>query len=436
VAHRESRLVGSPLRPLGWAPDAPSTRTRDEAYRLATDIARRVRRDPSTFSQLARESSDDATTRDRGGSLGGVHPGNLPARFLDAVAAMRPGQTSEVIETSLGFHVILRRSPPPPEDVAALHVVIGYETTLGDAAGKRSRGDALAVAEHVLDLARAGSDFASLVDRYSEAPDRSRGGDMGVRSTVEADAHATLLEALSQVAVGEVLPGLVDTPFGFQIAKRVAASPRPPLAAHIVRFQFDPAVPEMADRARREAEKLARASAGSPFALERSAAMESLRWIDGRGDPALTDVVEPLHLGETTPAPVRLHDAYALVRRVTPETVCPLAGPTYELPDPGFVDIEVLIRENAPELLTRAMSDLRAAVPAARLPPAESAILADVLARLEPRLAGSHSPEERVAAYRQEVLSLRNRLSEATYALVMDSVNRWVAEEILKQAHV
>jgi peptidyl-prolyl cis-trans isomerase C len=76
------------------------------------------------FAALARAASaDDSSVR--GGELGWIAPGKLPAPFISALQSLSPGQfTTKPIHTSYGWHVIRllearAASPPPFEQVRA-----------------------------------------------------------------------------------------------------------------------------------------------------------------------------------------------------------------------------------------------------------------------------------------------------------------------------
>lgn len=58
------------------------------------------------FVATAKERSVDAYTRDKGGDLGWISAGTMVKAFEDALFALAPGQVSDVVESSYGFHVI------------------------------------------------------------------------------------------------------------------------------------------------------------------------------------------------------------------------------------------------------------------------------------------------------------------------------------------
>jgi peptidyl-prolyl cis-trans isomerase D len=58
------------------------------------------------FSTLAETYSDDAGSARRGGDLGVIQPGTMPASFEEAAASLLEGQISDPIRTRYGFHVI------------------------------------------------------------------------------------------------------------------------------------------------------------------------------------------------------------------------------------------------------------------------------------------------------------------------------------------
>jgi parvulin-like peptidyl-prolyl isomerase len=58
------------------------------------------------FDKLARELSQDPGTRDRGGDLGLVAPGQTVPEFEQAAFRLKPGEVSEPVRTSFGYHLV------------------------------------------------------------------------------------------------------------------------------------------------------------------------------------------------------------------------------------------------------------------------------------------------------------------------------------------
>jgi len=432
VMDRESDGLGLVFRPVGWHPDGPHDRSREEALRIAQRVLREAQADPASFERLARECSDDVVTRDRGGSLGPLSAASMPSAFLDALERTPPGRVSGIVETQLGFHILLRRSPPPREDVAAERIIVRYEGTLSDEpAPKRSRADALRIAQGLIARAKDGVDFSALVDASSEGRDRGRHGFMGVWSTTEDALDGTVVEALSALPVGGVTATPLDTPSGFQVAKRIQTMQTKEVAARVVRVQPDPGTLEDVARA---VERV-RASRSEVEAHRKTMAnlsdVEAIRWFDGHGDPALTTVVERLGIGELE-GPFPLHGSQALVERVEPATIASSDTPRYDIPGPEFVDVEAVLAAGNPAALTSALNALGPVFAAARLSHSESAALASGLQRLRADFAADKTPEQRVAAYRANMRELRSDVSEATYSTILDLLQRWLAKNRLE----
>ena len=82
--------------------DEAQSRLRETAQRLLEAL----RDDPSTFERLAREYSD-CPSREQGGNLGQVSPGQTTPAFEAALHALEPGEiTREPVETSYGLHIV------------------------------------------------------------------------------------------------------------------------------------------------------------------------------------------------------------------------------------------------------------------------------------------------------------------------------------------
>lgn len=143
----------------------PSDSARAEARRTAEQVLDELR-EGGDFEVLARRYSDDPGTRERGGDLGWFRPGRMVPEFERAVLAMRPGQTSGIVETDFGFHIIRLEKARGPERQAR-HILIRPEITDADRARARELADSVATA------ARADADFAELVRTYVEPAEQN-----------------------------------------------------------------------------------------------------------------------------------------------------------------------------------------------------------------------------------------------------------------------
>jgi parvulin-like peptidyl-prolyl isomerase len=99
---------------------AAAVRVEMDQRRKRAEALRRQAESGTDFASLARQSSDDPGTRDRGGDLGTFTRDTHPKSFDDAVFAMKPGQVSAVVATDYGFHVIklLSREPARGQTLA------------------------------------------------------------------------------------------------------------------------------------------------------------------------------------------------------------------------------------------------------------------------------------------------------------------------------
>lgn len=82
------------------------TRTKEEARTIIEGIIARLRKGEE-FGKLAGEFGEDGT-KARGGDLGVFGRGQMVKAFEDAAFGMKAGETSGVIETEFGFHVVKR----------------------------------------------------------------------------------------------------------------------------------------------------------------------------------------------------------------------------------------------------------------------------------------------------------------------------------------
>lgn len=335
----------------GWRTAEPrSKRGRREALALAESIAQRAR-EQGGFEELARQYSEDAETRPRGGSLGAVTVKHLAVwpEVLDSLETLEAGGVSRVVETQYGYHVFQRRAPMAETTVSGARIVIGHddapwlELARRGPVPKRSREEAYALALRVYEDARKNpADFARLVQRYSEHYDAERDGDFGSWSTHEATGVSREVETLTTLRVGEIAQPF-DSIFGFQIILRTANRPRPELAMSKIQLRFDPSLADGEKYSRASVQ--ARASALLETVKRDPARFTTLqaelccsdvfRVVAGRDVPDLNRTLERLKPGAIADRLVESPAVeFMIVRRLPESALSPRARARFELPVP------------------------------------------------------------------------------------------------------
>jgi peptidyl-prolyl cis-trans isomerase SurA len=94
---------------VAWTgtPRSEVTRSKEAAKARAQQALARVEKGED-FAKVAASMSDDETTRERGGDLGVLSPGQMVPAFDDAAFALKPGEHSGLVETVYGWHIVKR----------------------------------------------------------------------------------------------------------------------------------------------------------------------------------------------------------------------------------------------------------------------------------------------------------------------------------------
>ncbi len=214
-------------------------RSNAEAAVLAQAIAARLAADPSAIVLAMQEHSEDPTA-----FTGEPYEVKADSPFVEPfknLALRLREHEVGIVKTTFGYHVMMRVPPPPPDPLESAdvlrraaepgpvhvqHVLIGWLETakaLGDRADARaktrSKADADKLAKALLAKARRSADLAQLMKQHSEDPGSSSTG-----ITYEVGPESQMVEPFKHLALrlrlGEA--GLVKSPFGWHVMKRIA----------------------------------------------------------------------------------------------------------------------------------------------------------------------------------------------------------------------
>jgi len=85
--------------------DAPKAE-REKAKARAEALLAEVRKNPSSFAEIAKKNSDDEGSAEKGGDLDFFGRGAMVKPFEDAAFALKPGEISGIVASDFGYHII------------------------------------------------------------------------------------------------------------------------------------------------------------------------------------------------------------------------------------------------------------------------------------------------------------------------------------------
>ena len=108
AAHQASYQVKDQVKArhiLIAVPAGADVKTDAAAKAKADDLLKQIKAG-GNFAALAAANSDDPGSKGQGGELGFMQPGQTVPEFDKALFSMQPGQTSDLIKTKFGYHII------------------------------------------------------------------------------------------------------------------------------------------------------------------------------------------------------------------------------------------------------------------------------------------------------------------------------------------
>ncbi|HKP88165.1 MAG TPA: peptidylprolyl isomerase [Blastocatellia bacterium] len=122
--HVRHVLISTQPPPPGGDEDAKKDETKskpltkEQARQKAESVLERARKGED-FAKLAKENSDDPGSKDKGGEYDFFPRGQMVPEFENAAFSLKPGEISDIVETTFGYHIIKlenRRPGPPAND--------------------------------------------------------------------------------------------------------------------------------------------------------------------------------------------------------------------------------------------------------------------------------------------------------------------------------
>lgn len=179
------------------------------------------------FAALARQYSDDADSRARGGQFAVYLRGSDDQLLKQAAFELAPGALSAPVRSPLGYHVLKRVEPSAIEP--ALHenrwvrlrgILVQYDLAKGaDMLKAPDQKHAREIVDALAERVRKGEDFAALAAEFNDDPGgKQRRGDLGwvLRG---APGLPPQLEMAALTPVGPPLEPLL-TDYGYLLVRR------------------------------------------------------------------------------------------------------------------------------------------------------------------------------------------------------------------------
>jgi peptidyl-prolyl cis-trans isomerase SurA len=129
------------------------------------------------FAQVSARFSD-APDALQGGNLGWRATGRLPTLFLEALNQIKPGETTDILRSANGFHIVKlldkrgKSAAPQVQQSRVRHILIRAKEGVSD-------DDARERLRRLRDRIVGGADFAELAKVHSDDPSSTKGGELG-----------------------------------------------------------------------------------------------------------------------------------------------------------------------------------------------------------------------------------------------------------------
>ncbi|TFW15014.1 molecular chaperone SurA [Massilia arenosa] len=199
----------------------PDNATTDQinARKLRADEVMRQLRTGADFAKMAATYSD-APDALKGGEVGWRDPNRLPPIFATELGKLKPGQVTQPIKSSTGFHILKlvdKRSVAPQQTASAVveqtharHILIKPTPTLSAADARKK------LAEIKAKIESKQATFEEMAKQFSTDNTAQKGGDLGWLSP--GDTVPEFETVMNTLRPGQ-LSDVVESPFGLHIVE-------------------------------------------------------------------------------------------------------------------------------------------------------------------------------------------------------------------------
>ena len=184
-----------------------------EARKKRAEEAARQLKSGTPFGQVAAVFSD-SNEATQGGALGWRQADRLPALYSGAAGTMKVGDTSDVLRSANGFHIVRLLDKRSGGDQKAMveqnkarHILVRVNDLVGEAEAK-------AKIDRLKDRISGGAKFEDVAKTGSEDGSAPKGGELGWVSP--GDTVAEFEAAMNKAPINSVI-GPIRTQFGFHL---------------------------------------------------------------------------------------------------------------------------------------------------------------------------------------------------------------------------
>ena len=196
---------------LVLVPEQATTQQIDARRKRAMQALSELRKG-AEFAQISAQFSD-APDALQGGNLGWRETNRMPAIFLEAMGTLKAGETSDILRSPNGFHIVKlldkrgKTTVPSIQQNKARHILIRNKEGLTE---EEARTRLQRLRERII----GGADFAELAKVHSDDPSAAKGGELGWISP--GDTVPEFERVMNQLRDNEISVPF-QSPFGWHI---------------------------------------------------------------------------------------------------------------------------------------------------------------------------------------------------------------------------